>query len=100
MKNTNNLVGKPDTTEDITSPPEETIAKEHGVTEAVSHSQKNSTNDLDELVAKLAPLAQLEGDTISKLVANIDSLAKLSIDASTEDKKILIDKKDNGSRVG
>ena len=31
VKNTNNLVGKPDTTEDITSPPEETIAKEHGV---------------------------------------------------------------------
>ena len=39
----------------------------------------SSAEALDLLVAKLAPLAQLDGDTVAKLVENIDNLAKLSI---------------------
>ena len=54
--------------------------------------EKVSVEDLNNLVVKLAPLAKLESDVITKLVDNIEALAKLSIlgqeEQKREDKKV------------
>ena len=42
-------------------------------------SQNISIAELNNLVTKLAPLANLEADTIAKLSDNIDKMTKLSL---------------------